>query len=168
MMTAELLSEVEHVFPFVEKPQELDLSFHKDECYHCEFLRRDLVNFTGQELPRDALRVVFNEMSCLSAAGSRWVLPSYLRHCLAVADTYDDSETEYLIYNLGPAPEHQCETRERLAALNDEQITCLIHFLEWCGVHPYWSAYCQEDISRALAFMRVGRIADQGDSRPTT
>lgn len=157
MVTAELLSEVERAFPFVAKPQGLDLSFHKDECPLCEYLRQDLEAFTGQELPRKALRDIYSEMSCLSAEGWRWALPSYLRHCLAVTDTYGDSETEFLIYNLGPAPEHQRETLQRLAALNDEQIGCLIHFLEWCDVHPHWSEYCKEDISRALEFMRTPR-----------
>jgi hypothetical protein len=56
MVTAEVLSEVERVFPFVAKPQAADLSFHKYECPLCEYLRQDLEAVTGQELPREALR----------------------------------------------------------------------------------------------------------------
>ncbi len=157
MVTAELFSEVERVFPFIAKPQGLDLSSHKGECPLCEYLRQDLEAFTGQELPREALRDIYNEMSCLSAEGWRWALPSYLRHCLTVTDNYNDSETEFLIYNLGPAAEHQAETLQRLAALNEEQINCLVHFLEWCNLHPHWSEYCKDDVSRAIAFMRTPR-----------
>ena len=131
MGTAELLSEVESEFPFVSKPQGIALSFHKDKCDLCEYLRSDLETVTGKELSREALRDIYNEMSCLSAEGWRWALPSYLRHCLGASGSYDDSETEFLIYNLGPLPEHQAETLQHLAALSNEQLGCLIHFLEW-------------------------------------
>jgi hypothetical protein len=157
METAELLSEVERLFPFVAKPSGLDISFHEDECLQCDYLRRDLEEYVGSELPRTALREIYSEMSCLSAQGWRWVFPSYLRHCLAETTDYDNSETEFLIYNLGPAPEHEAETIQRLAALSDEQISCLIHFLDWCAIHPHWSGYCKDDISRAQAFMHRPR-----------
>jgi len=154
-----LLIEVENTFPPIDKPKGLDLSFHKDDCPHCEYLRQDLEVFEGRELPPQALREIYSEMSCLSAAGWRWALPSYLKHCLkvplAVALHYNDGETEFLIYNLGPKEEHQAETIERLSLLNQSQIDCLIHFLEWCSVHEHWSNYCAEDIQRALAFMHT-------------
>ena len=153
MTSAELLAEVSKVFPHVEKPKGLELSFHKDACSLCQYLRRDLQAFSGRELPARGLRIIYNEMSCLSAAGWRWALPSYLRRCLAATGTYDDYETEFLIYNLGPKSEHQAETIQRLADLNDEQIACLVHFLGWCAVHPHWSDYCPDSIARAQSFL---------------
>ena len=159
MTSAELLAEVNKVFPHVEKPKGLELSFHKDACFLCEYLRRDLQEFSGRELPARGLRLIYNEMSCLSAAGWRWALPSYLRHSLTASATYDDCETEFLIYNLGPKPEHQEETIQRLAHLDDEQIACLIHFLEWCANHPHWSDYCADSIASAQSFMRLLRPA---------
>lgn len=62
-------------------------------------------------------------------------------------------ETEFLIYNLGPAPEHQAEARERLSALNQDQINCLLNFLLWCEEHEHWSTYCPEEIRRAIEFI---------------
>ena len=160
MNTEALLIEVERVFPHVEKPKGLALSFHKDECAQCQYLRQDLEPYGEPELPPQALRAIYNEMSSLSAEGWRWALPSYLKHCLAVTNTYDDSETEFLIYNLGPALQFQAETLQRLAALNRKQIDCLIHFLEWCSEHEHWGEYCSGNIEQALSFMRttlVGR-----------
>jgi hypothetical protein len=153
MNTEALLAEVERVFPFVDKPDGLDLRFHKDDCAHCQFLAEDLEAFPGKELPPPALRNICNEMSCLSALGWRWALPSYLRHCLKVTDTYDDMETEFLIYSLGPAPEHQPDAIQCLSALNREQVHCLVHFLEWCSVHPHWSSYCSNNIPAAIHFV---------------
>ena len=81
---------------------------------------------------------------------------------MTVTSTYDDREAEFLIYNLGPKPEHREDTIQRLADLNDEQITCLIHFLEWCAIHPYWSDYCPDSIASAQSFMHALRLAHFG------
>jgi hypothetical protein len=91
----------------------------------------------------------------LSAKGWRWILPSYLRHCLNVDSTYDDMETEFLIYNLRPDLKYQKDTMSRLSLLNRRQIECLILFLEWCSSHSHWSTYCPDDITQAIAFMRT-------------
>lgn len=154
---AHLLSEIEEVFPFVHKPSGLALSYHKVGCINCEMLRRDLEAYSKMELPKEVLRYLHNEMGCLSAKGWRWILPSCLRYCVSVDDTCDNLETEFLIYNPGPDLKFQKETMERLSDLNDLQVQCLIHFLEWCSVHPHWSEYCQEDIQRGLAFMETYR-----------
>jgi len=158
MNTADLVKEVEDVFPSISKPQGLDLTFHKTGCDECMYVRQDMEGITGAELPFKTLRYLHDEWSCLSAKGWRWVLPSYLKHCLTVDSTYDDMETEFLIYNLGPELKYQKDTLERLSLLNQAQIECLIHFLQWCEVHPHWSEYCPEDIAQALAFMRTVRV----------
>ena len=156
MEHADLVVEVDTVFPPVAKPQGLDLSFHRSGCAKCDFLRKDLGDFNGPELPAEGLRHIHQDMSCLSAKAWRWVLPSYLKHCLSANDVLRD-ETEFLLYNLGPEPKFQEETIERLALLNVQQIDCLIHFLEWCAAHPYWSRYCDDDIARAATFLRTLR-----------
>ncbi len=158
MDTEALLKEVEKVFVQVNKPSGLAISFHKVGCCQCEYLRKDMACHEGQWLPSEAIRYLHGEMSCLSAKGWRWVLPSYLRHCLTQDTNKDPKETEFLIYNLGPALKYQKETIQRLSMLNAEQITCLIHFLEWCAAHEHWSKYCPEDIDKALAFMRTLRV----------
>lgn len=162
MDTEALLSEVERAFPYVEKPRGPDLSFHADGCGLCRYLREDLELYSGRELPPQALRTIHGDMSCLSAAGWSWVLPSYLRHCLTVAGTSNDPETEFLIYNLSPPPEDRAQTTERFGALDEEQLACLVHFLEWCGAHAHWSDYCKDDISAALLFVRELRPRQAG------
>ncbi len=152
-----LLKEIEEVFPFVEKPNGLSLSYHKAECAECEGVRRDLEAYSEPELPNEALRYLHNEMGCLSAKAWRWVFPSYLRYCVDVDDTYDGVETEYLIYNFSPELRHQTETYKQLSEFNQAQIDCLIHFLEWCSVHPHWSEYCKEDIENAIGFIKAYR-----------
>ncbi|MCG7981849.1 MAG: hypothetical protein JAY90_03750 [Candidatus Thiodiazotropha lotti] len=154
---ASLLKEIKEVFPFINKPQGLSLSFHKDGCPNCDVVRRHLEEYSGQELSRQALRYVHSEMGCLSAKGWSWVLPSLLRYCVGVDDTYDGVETEYLIYSLGPELKYQKEVLEHLSELNGPQVSCLIHFLEWCCDHPYWSGYCSGDIERAIGFMQSYR-----------
>ncbi|XQE65164.1 DUF6714 family protein [Pseudomonas sp. P3C3] len=153
MKTETIQSEVEKHFPFVAKPKGAAVSFHKDDCLHCNFLREDLLPYKGHELPVDAIRCLHQEMSCLSASGWRWALPSYLRYCLTKEAEASGMETEFLIYNLGPAPKYQAEARVRLSALNQEQINCLLNFLLWCKEHEYWSTYCPEDIQRAIEFI---------------
>ena len=153
METQTLLQEIDALLPPVPKPVGTAISFHESECAHCEYLRNYLAQYTAPELPDEAIRYLHQEMSCLSARGWRWVLPSYLRRCLT-QDLYDPVETEFLIYRLGPSAEHENEMRERLSALSQQQVGCLAHFLEWCRAHPHWSEYCGDDIERARAFIR--------------
>lgn len=156
--TADLIKEVEDVFPPVPKPQGLELSFHQNGCDECRLVRQDLEGYRDPELPFKALRYLHSEWSCLSAKGWRWALPSYLKHCLTVDSTYDDMETEFLIYTLRPDLKYQKDTLERLSLLSRSQLDCLIHFLEWCAAHPHWSEHCPDDITQALSFMRTVKL----------
>ena len=153
MNTENILNEVERTFTFVAKPKGALVSFHQDDCFQCKFLRKDLLAYKGRELPHEAIRCMHQDMSCLSASGWSWALPSYLRYCLTKEPCSANMETEFLIYNLGPTPEHQAEARNRLSALNQEQINCLLNFLHWCEKHEYWSTYCPEEIQEAIEFI---------------
>jgi hypothetical protein len=154
MEAAALLREVDLAFPPVAKPKGLDLSFHRGGCARCDFLRKELQDCNATELPAEGVRQIHQDMSCLSAMAWRWVLPSYLKHCLRANDALRD-ETEFLIYNLGPEPKFEEETAGRLSLLNLEQLDCLVHFLEWCAAQAYWSRYCAEDIALAITFLRT-------------
>lgn len=90
MNTEQLKTEIEAVFSFVEKPKDEALSFHKDGCFQCEYLRKDLAPYQGQALPSEAIREIHQDMSCLSAQGWRWVLPSYLRFCFSEEAKYSE------------------------------------------------------------------------------
>jgi hypothetical protein len=148
-----LLREIAEVFPSVSKPEGLALSFHKDGCPHCEYLRQELAEYTGPLLPPKAFRILYSEMSCLSPEGWRWVLPSYLPFCLRQDPTLDPVETEFLIYNFSPSAEDESTARTELSLLTPQQVQCLLHFLHWCEAHEHWSEYCAEDITRGLAFL---------------
>jgi hypothetical protein len=154
MDASELLREIERVFPPVPKPIGSALSFHEVDCAHCDYLRRDLEAYTSKFLPAKAFRTLYGEMSCLSADGWRWVLPSYLPFCIAQDTSYDPIETEFLIYNLSPSSDHDADARKELSALNYEQIECLVHFLHWCQSDPHWSEYCSTEIETGLVFLR--------------
>ena len=153
MKTEELSLKIEEVFPFVEKPKGINISFHKDECPHCIYLRGDLEQYTGKELPPAGILEIHQEMSSLSAEGWRWALPSYLRFCLTEEALHNEMETEFLIYNLSPGKKYQDETLERLTALTSEQIKCLILFLGWCKSHEHWGEYCPDEIDSGLKFL---------------
>lgn len=150
-----LLVEIESVFPEMEMPRGMTLSFHKDDCFQCEYLRKDIEKYRGKEVSGEVIRLLHQEMSCLSAEGWRWALRHYLQFCLNPEAEYSRMETEFLIYNLGPDLKFQQEALQRLSLLNRRQLNCLIHFLEWCEQHSYWKEYCPENISNALNFIRT-------------
>jgi len=153
-MDVEILkAEIAEHLPAVPKPIGNALSFHAEGCAHCDYLRRDLEPFKEPMLTEQAILEIFSEMSCLSADGWRWMLPSYLLQCLENPGGRLDSAIEFLIYNLAPTQKHEAETRERLAALHVDQLRCLVHFLEWCGEHEHWGDYCADEIAQGLAFL---------------
>lgn len=153
--TEALLNEVKLAFPLVEMPNGLDLPFHKDGCFECDSLRDDLEYYRGREITGEAIRLVHQEMSHLSAKAWQWILPHYLRFCLTPEAEYNHMETEFLIYNLRPDLKFQKDTIQRLSFLNKKQIYCLMLFLEWCLSQQYWKEYCPSDINRALDFLKT-------------
>lgn len=153
MDSESLLEEIDTVFPYIPKPQGLELSFHKAGCFECEYLRKDFEKYREPYLPDEAIRYLYNDLSCLSSNGWLWVFPSYFRYCITKTSGYDDVETEFLIYALSPDLKYQKETIERLSCFSLPQLECLIHFLEWCGEHEHWSEYCSDEIEKGLGFL---------------
>jgi len=159
MERAEIRRLVEQTFPFVPKPSQGELSFHGDDCAHCAMSREYLDDFNAPELPASAIRYLFDELTTLSSKGVEWVLPSYLRHILDQPDLLDSS-TEYLIYNLGPEPEFEQETLQRLSRLTPAQFQCLTTLLQYWQQSERWAEYCAEDLARAIRFLQAhGRDA---------
>jgi hypothetical protein len=153
MKTETLIQEIENCFPYVEKPQGLALPFHRDGCHQCEFLVEDLAPYKEQKVSEKGIREVYTEMSCLSAKGWRWVLPSYLRECVLFVEESRDF-TEFLIYNLCPAEAHTQGAIERLSELNQAQLNCILSFLNWCQSSEHWgSKYCPEKVAEAVVFI---------------
>ncbi len=149
---AELIAQIKRAFPPVSKPADVDLVEHPAGCVECAWVENHLRSVPGPLLPREALRGLHSDMSCLTPAGWRWALPSFLRHCLTGPHD-DDLETEYMIYFLGGVDASQPDAREQLALFDQSQIDCVLRVLEWCSATPQWSEYCAVEIERAIAFM---------------
>ena len=147
-----LLNEIESAFPFTEMSLDTDLLFYEKDFFECHDLLADIEQDRGKEITGNAIRVIHQEMSHLSAKTWEWVLPHYPRFCFTAEAEYNRMETEFLIYSLAPSLEFQAETWQRLSLLNINQINCLIHFLEWCSNHQCWKEYCPDGIDRGINF----------------
>jgi hypothetical protein len=156
MDKSSILEEIEAAFPFVEMPSEGELTFHLNGCRDCDDVREELEYYRGKEITGKAIRAAHRYLSVLTSKATRWILPHYLRFCFTAEAEHNRMETESLIYSLGPGPggtEVLDAQVQRLSMLNADQITCLIHFLEWCLGDEYWSRYCPEDIESGLGFL---------------
>jgi hypothetical protein len=148
-----LTKEIEATFPLVEMPSRIELSIHKENCPECDDLVDDIDQYRDKEITGDAIRLIHQELSLLSAKAWQWILPHYLRFCLTSEAEYNRMETEFLIYNLSPSDRYHEDTLQRLSLLNKDQLNCLIHFLEWCEEQQYWKSCCADDIWRAKSFL---------------
>jgi hypothetical protein len=159
-----LLQEITMVFPQTEMPSLSELISHGHDCPVCNDLQEDLEQYMGKEITANVIRMIYLDMSHLSAKGWRWILPHYLKFSLTPEAEYSRMETEFLIYKLRPAPEFEEATEQRLSALDDVQFACLIHFLEWCLNQPFWRAYCPNDIKSAISFLSTSRSCSRSSS----
>jgi hypothetical protein len=147
------LDEITISFPQEEMPSKEKLCIHRDNCRTCADLRDDLDETRGKEITGDVFRIIHQELSCLSAKGWRWILPYYLRYCLSEEGQESQMETEFLIYQLSPSDEFKDDSIKRFAFLQQNQIECLLHFLDRCSAHPYWNEYFTEDLNKAKYFL---------------
>jgi hypothetical protein len=154
MPVDDLRNELAACFPQVEMPPRSELLFHRD-CRECADLLEDLDSLRGSKIDGDAIRLLHQELSHLSPAAWRWILPHYLEFCLTPEARYNQMETEFLIYNLGPDLKFQADTAQRLSLLSDNQITCLIHFLEWLLRDEHWNEIYSVHLNKAISFLHV-------------
>lgn len=151
--SARVLAIVERAFPYVERPTDAEIPFHTDACAHCEMTLKDLRGHSGEQLPASAIRWLCDELSTLSAKATAWILPVYLRYVLTAEDPCDPRPTEFLIYALSPAVEHETETRMRLALLNGDQFKALGVVIAYWKDDPYWSEHCPDALDQAAHFL---------------
>ena len=150
---AAVLAIVERAFPYVERPAEAEIPFHMDACSNCEMVIRDLRNYPGEQLPFSAVRWFHSDLSSLSAKATAWILPVYLRFVLTAEDARDPLPTQFLIYNLSPAPEYEVETRTRLSMLNIDQLEALQAMVGYWKRDPHWSDFSGDSLDRAADFL---------------
>lgn len=163
MTRSDLLQLVEQAFPFLPRPPESEISFHQDECAHCEMSRKGLMKYPGTatELPEAAIRFVRDEWSTLSAKAAAWILPSYLRYVLTneheVKDRVDTPPiSDWLIYSLAPIfgdAADADEMRLRFSLLTPGQAAVLLAMLEYWKSHASWREWSAEEIDAAIAFV---------------
>lgn len=149
-----LLAEIETAFSVEEMPRTEELTIHPEGCGECKDLREDLEAARGEANTDAVIRLIHQDLQCLSDKALRWILPHYLRYCLSDKGQKSRMETEFLVYHLSPAGEFREEALKRLAFLREEQIECLLHFLDWCSAHPHWGEYFPEDLEKAKEFLR--------------
>jgi hypothetical protein len=149
-----LLEEITIVFPSKVMPQTGDLIVNKGRDSECNYLREDLDAARGQPVTGAVIRLVHQELTCLSVKALQWILPYYLRYCLSDDGQESRMETEFLIYSFSPLEEFKEAALQRFTFLQRDQIVCLLHFVDWCSAHPYWGEYFPEDLQRAREFLR--------------
>lgn len=77
--TCSLLKEIESVFPFVDMPEGNDLVFHENGCLECNDLKNELKDYRNKEITGEVIRLLYIEMTRLSAKGWQWILPHYFK-----------------------------------------------------------------------------------------
>lgn len=149
-----LLERIQVQFPAIARPAGEGALLHGGDCAQCNALHDSLRGVDAPMLPLAALRGIYDQVEHLSAAGWRWVLPSYLTHCLLLANSQTLLDTEFLTFDLGASMHGLAESVQRLDAFTAEQKACLVLFLEWCGQQEDWADLCGEDIDSALAALQ--------------
>ncbi len=151
-----LLERIQVQFPTIARPAGDGVLLHDvGECAQCAVLRDSLRGADEPVLPLAVLRGIYDQVEHLSAVGWRWVLPSYLTHCLLLANSQTLLDTEFLTFDLGASMHGLAESVQRLDAFTPAQKACLVLFLEWCGQHEEWAELCGEDIDSALAALQA-------------
>lgn len=155
MKSAELLIEITHAFLPMEMPSKADLPFHTSDCFQCHFLQEELDCLRGKPINGELIRLIHQELSCLSAKAWRWIAPHYLSHCLSPEADYNQMEIEFLVYGLGPEERFQADVVKRLSLLDSRQIRCFISFVGYLANHEFWSEYFPENIRKAADFLHA-------------
>jgi hypothetical protein len=160
-----VLAEVEAAFAPVEMPASNDLVPESPRYIESEQIRRDLDELRDSPVDDKVIRTIHRYLPVLSAKTTRWILPHFLRFCLAEAgQKFSRVETASLIYALSPNSSFEANTIERMALLSGDQILTLIHFLEWCASDSYWLDSEPERVGEGIAFLkRVLSTNGKGD-----
>jgi hypothetical protein len=150
---AGVLRVIEEAFPYVSRPAPADIPFHREDCSHCEYTVEELLKYPGPSLPPQAIRWLCDELTTMSAQATAYFLPSLLRYVMTDENGRDPRPTEFLIYGLGPSPEHAAETRARLSLLSTAQVEALLALVKHWAREGEWSKDWSEDLERASAFL---------------
>lgn len=147
-----LIIEVDNVFPEMEMPASNELIFHGDGCYLCVEVRRFLNASRHINIDDALITFLHQELYHLSHAAFRWILPHYLKFCLASNGINAQEETYFLVFFFSPSAEFKAETYQKLSGLNFEQLKCVVSFFKWCRSNNNWVEIFA-DIDIAIEFI---------------
>lgn len=153
MRSEDLLIEIANAFPPMEMPPKAELPFHASGCFQCEWLKEELELRRAKPVDGGLVRLIHQELSCLSAKAWRWIAPHYVSYCLTPEADYNQMEAEYLVYNLGPEDKFKADLLNRFALFDRRQIRCFMSFMDYLANHEYWSDYFPADIRKATDFL---------------
>lgn len=148
-----LLKEITLAFPLLDMPLKNELTIHSDDCEECANLQYDLEEFRGKKNSDKLIRLVHQELSNLSVKAFLWILPHFLIYSINSKAEKPRMEMEFLVYYLSPSVECHDVMIQRFSFISIIQLNCLIHFLDWCLIHPYWKEYFPNDINEAKHFL---------------
>jgi hypothetical protein len=151
------------------RPPESEISFHQDECAHCEMSRIGMMKFPGTatQLPEENIRFLWGEWTTLSAQAVAWILPSYLRSVLTdeheIMARYDTPpSTSHLIGSLsnfyGDTDADADEVRLRFSLLTSGQLAVLRAMLDYWKDNASWLEWSAEELDAAIAFMPTMKV----------
>jgi hypothetical protein len=142
---------IQEAFPPVSRPSDSELTVHGEACRFCSLVIEDFKDEKGVAFAPERARLLLGELSTLSPAGFRWVLPSYL--AAIFADEANLDLGEFLAYHFcGELREdEQAEREAPVQVLSDLQIDCLIRILSEIR-SALGSAY-HESADEAVAFL---------------
>ena len=157
MEIKQLISEIDTFLPPIKRPKEIYNSESRGQDF--EDFKKYLDQYQEDELPSEVIESIYNDLVYLSSSGWRWVMPYYLKQCLKKAtQSYNssseylanNSETEFLIYNLYPSEEFEDHKTKWFKDFSEQQLLCFVHFLEWCGQYPHLKSFWSKDIPKGI------------------
>ena len=148
-----LLKEISAVFPAIAMPCAAASTVHQNDCERCDDVRRYFDIYKDSKIDDVFIRYMHQNLYQLSPLGFLWLLPYYLKYCLAEEWRYTQEQVYFLVYSLSPAPQFESNAYIQLSELNAAQIHCLMNFLSWCNeTEDYYDS--EEDTNKAFSFLK--------------
>jgi hypothetical protein len=151
-----LAFEIERAFPLVEMPPPEAIRYHPTGCWQCDELAAYLEDHRNNRAGGFTLiDTVWQEMSCLSAQATRWILPHYLRYCLTPEAQEEEMKLENFVFQFSLGKNAEKETPGQFSLLTGEQIRVLIDFLNCLRTSDdWWVETFTEDLDAGIAFLQ--------------
>jgi hypothetical protein len=150
---ADVITAIEESFPFGARPPDENLMEHPTGCLLCDCEREWILERSEPhpaELSEDAARGASLELTCFSAAGVQWLMPSLLR-CALQDSSGDNLVAERLIYRFAAGLDS--DFLQNLNLLTSDQIGVIIQVLVFSAATDFNEFY-QNQLLRAIAFLR--------------